>query len=413
MTFLVIQVIALNRGLNFGKDKNISDELRGEIYFVSNRTDKSVELTKLIKEFEDMHPNVNVKLELIGDVEAILERKAAVGDLPDVTLIPSTIDETQYSKYFLPIDDLGFDRNKIYNYISGVGSDNILYGLSTSTVWNGVIYNRKIFEELGIDKLPENEEEFFEVCKKIKDKSITPIALNYRQSWVMNMWVDIVPYLYDYNLEENIVDGKENVLSFNSDIYKSLNLAKKIYDYGYCEDNILTYDWAQCKEDMINGKVAMIIWNSDFINQLDELSVDNDNFKMFPIPDTSIIKMNGDYKMAVSKNTRYPEVSKEFLRFLFENNRYADAVNIRSSLKSNEETKKMINDLEQFNIPIVFEDDIQKTKNDQISMNEKFVYLKKNVGLNYRFVQNYITTNDTSQIIKDTNNKWEICRENY
>ncbi|ETJ25861.1 putative ABC transporter extracellular-binding protein yurOprecursor, partial [human gut metagenome] len=72
-----------------------------------------------VDEFEKIYPNVHVNLELIGDVEEILERKAAVGDLPDVTLVPASINKREFSSYFLPIDDLGFNGDNMYDYVSG------------------------------------------------------------------------------------------------------------------------------------------------------------------------------------------------------------------------------------------------------------------------------------------------------
>lgn len=411
-TFLIVQIIALSRGLNYGQDDVASDELNGEINFVSNRTDKSNELNKLIEEFEKIHPNVHINLELIGDVEEILERKAAVGDLPDVTLIPATIEKKEFSKYFLPIDDLGFNEDNVYNYISGVGSDNLLYSINTSTVWNGVIYNKQIFRELGINELPKSEVEFFDVCRKIKDNNIVPVALNYRQSWVMNMWIDTVPYLYDYNMDYKLIRESKDVLSKDGEVYKALNFAKNIYNYGYCENDILNYDWSQCKEDIINGKTAMIIWNSDFINQLVDLGMDKNDLGMFPIPETNLIKMNGDYRMGISKNTKYPDVAKEFFKFLFENNRYADSVNIMSSLKGSEDTKKMISDLNEFNIPILFEKDITEQNSEETALHEKYNYLRKSVGLNYKFIQSYITADATKAIEKDMNDKWREYEKN-
>ena len=141
MIGFAIQIVALSKSLNYDKDDRTQNFLHGNIDFVSNRTDKSDELNELIDEFEKMYPNVHVNLELIGDVEEILERKAAVGDLADVTLVPASIDKREFSNYFLPIDDLGFNGDNIYDYISGLGSDNLLYTLQTSSLWMGVIYS--------------------------------------------------------------------------------------------------------------------------------------------------------------------------------------------------------------------------------------------------------------------------------
>ena len=72
---LVIPIIGMGVlfiGMNFNTEIKVSDNLEGNITFVSNRTDKSVEIEALIKEFEEINPKVNVTLELIGDAQSIL-----------------------------------------------------------------------------------------------------------------------------------------------------------------------------------------------------------------------------------------------------------------------------------------------------------------------------------------------------
>lgn len=410
---MIIQVLVFNKTLNHSNDdKNLSD-IYGNIDFMSNRTDKSKELSELVKEFEAMHPNVNINMELIGDVGEILERKASVGDLPDVTLVPSNIDTKELNKYLLPIDDLGFNENNIYDYISGVGSDGKLYNLSTSFLWKGVIYNKEIFKDLGIDELPDSEAEFFEICSKIKEKGIVPIALNYRQSWIMDMWIDTIPYLYNPKMESRVIEESDDILSQDGEIYKSLNFVRKIYTMGYCEEDIVNYDWPQCKEDIVEGKTAMIIWNSDFINQLVDLGMDKDNLGMFPVPETNTIKVTGDYKMGVSKSTKYPDAAKEFLKFLFEKDRYAKAVNIMSSLKGSENTKEMVDNISKFNIPIVFQENVTTPNGEDNSTHDEYTYLRKNIGLDYSFIQNYITSEDTKKIEEEANEKWKKNKESY
>lgn len=413
LVVMVIQVIAVNKSFIYENEDNNSSEIHGNIDFVSNRTDKSVELNNLIEEFEKMYPNINVNLELIGDVEEILERKAAVGDLPDVTLVPGNIEKKEFNRYFLPIDDLGFNEENVYDYVSGLGSDDSLYTLSTSLLWQGVIYNKDIFKELGINELPKTETEFFEICKKIKENGITPLALNYRQSWIMNMWIDSIPYLYNPKMEDRLIEESKDVFSKDSEIYKSLNFARQIYTLGYCEDDIINYEWRQCKEDIVQGKTAMIIWNSDFINQLTDLGMDRDSLGMFPIPETNSIKVIGDYRIGISNNTKYPDAAKEFLKFLFEKDRYANTVNIMSSLKDNDETKNMISDLDKFNIPIVFQENIAPKAGQDTSIHEEYTFLRKTIGIDYNFIQNYITCDDSLRIEQETNDKWRKYRESY
>lgn len=387
---------------------NDEEELKGDITFVSNRTDKRDEIEALINEFEELNPKVNVELELIGDAETILQRKASVGELPDVTLVPSNISKNEYANYFLTIDDLGFNDNNIYNYDMGLGSDSRLYCLNSSITWQGIIYNKEIFQKANIEKLPTTIEELFQACEKIKVLGVTPIAINYRQSWTMNLWVDIIPHLFDNNFSKDTVLGNKTILNSDSGMYKSLNLAREIVKRGYCEEDLLNYDWQQFKNDMNYGKIAMTVWNSDFINQLEDMGMDKDDIGMFPIPETKIIKIYGDYKFAVSKNSDNPEVAKEFLKYIFEESRYAKAVNNISPLKEEIDSKDNFESMKEYGIPVEFYADfVRKQSVYDAKLEEEYLRLKNINGLDGSFVQKYITEDNIDNLINATENKWK------
>ena len=387
---------------------NDEEELKGDITFVSNRTDKRDEIEALINEFEELNPKVNVELELIGDAETILQRKASVGELPDVTLVPSNISKNEYANYFLTIDDLGFNDNNIYNYDMGLGSDSRLYCLNSSITWQGIIYNKEIFQKANIEKLPTTIEELFQACEKIKALGVTPIAINYRQSWTMNLWVDIIPHLFDNNFSKDTVLGNKTILNSDSGMYKSLNLAREIVKRGYCEEDLLNYDWQQFKNDMNDGKIAMTVWNSDFINQLEDMGMDKDDIGMFPIPETKIIKIYGDYKFAVSKNSDNPEVAKEFLKYIFEESRYAKAVNNISPLKEEIDSKDNFESMKEYGIPVEFYADfVRKQSVYDAKLEEEYLRLKNINGLDGSFVQKYITEDNIDNLINEIENKWK------
>lgn len=411
LTVLLISVSAFGaryflKGINLAISDE--DELIGDITFVSNRTDKRDEIEALIDEFEKVHPNVNVQLELIGDAETILQRKASVGELPDVTLVPANISKSEYENYFLPIDDLGFNDDNIYNYDMGVGSDSKLYCLNSSITWQGVIYNKKIFKEANIEKLPTTIEELFEACDKIKKLGVTPVAVNYRQPWSMNLWVDIIPHLFDNSFSKDIVLGNKTILNSDSGMYKSLNLVREIVKREYCEDDLLNYDWQQFKNEMNDGKVAMTIWNSDFINQLEDMGMNKENIGMFPIPETESIKIYGDYKFAVSKKSDNPEVAKEFLKYIFEESRYSKAVNNISPLKEEIDSKVNLEAMKGYGISVeIYSDFIRKQSVSNAKLEEEYLRLKNINGIDAKFVQRYIIEDNLDTLIYEIENRWK------
>ncbi len=404
---IVLTKIIKSNSVMIFKDSASNKELEGTISFVSNRIDKSEELKLLIEEFEELYPKVNVNLELIGNPEEILQRRASVQELSDVTLVPASIKTSEYDKYFLKLDDLGFNSNNIYNYGLGLDNKGELYGLMTSVNWNGIIYNKKVFEELNIDVLPKTKEEFFDICEIIKENGITPIVLNYRESWRMSPWLEVVPYLFDEDLEDKVIKGNMNILDENSGMSKSLDFIRSIVQKGYCEEDLLNYQWNKSKTDMRDGKIAMLFLSSDFKYQLNDIGMDMEDIGMFPFPESDSIKVFGDYKIAISKNTKYPEVAKEFLKFLFEDSRYSNAVNRLSPLKESEKSKSFFEEIEKFNIPIITYDGNEGTQvNDKENTHSKYDTLRRVIGLDYSFVQKYVIEDNLEDIVNETNKKW-------
>ena len=404
---IVLTKIIKSNSIMIFKDSASNKELEGTISFVSNRIDKSEELKLLIEEFEELYPKVNVNLELIGNPEEILQRRASVQELSDVTLVPASIKTSEYDKYFLKLDDLGFNSDNIYNYGLGLDNKGELYGLMTSVNWNGIIYNKKVFEELNIDVLPKTKEEFFDICEIIKENGITPIVLNYRESWRMSPWLEVVPYLFDEDLEDKVIKGNMNILDENSGMSKSLDFIRSIVQKGYCEEDLLNYQWNKSKTDMRDGKIAMLFLSSDFKYQLNDIGMDMEDIGMFPFPESDSIKVFGDYKIAISKNTKYPEVAKEFLKFLFEDSRYSNAVNILSPLKESEKSKSFFEEIEKFNIPIITYDGNEGTQvNDKENTHSKYDTLRRVIGLDYSFVQKYVIEDNLEDIVNETNKKW-------
>lgn len=392
------EVVAINKA---------NEDLVGEIVFVSNRTDKKVELSNLILEFEELNPNTKIKLELIGDVGEILQRRAMLQELPDVTLVPDAIKISEYDKYFMPIDDLGFTNENIYYYVSGLGGDGKLYSLNTSISWRGIIYNKKVFKEAGINNVPRTQEEFFKVCKTLKETGITPFIVNYKQAWTMGTWIDIAPYLFNETIESDVMLQNKDILSDSSGIFKSLSFIRDIVQNGYSEENLLSSEWDQSKNDIKDGKAAMVFLDSNFIFQLEDAGMNIDDIGMFPLPDSTLIKAYGDYKIGIAKNTEYPELSKEFLKFIFEEDRYAKAVNIASPLKNFDNNKGLIKELKKYNIPIDIQGNTSSQQsNEEVAIHERYDTLRKLSGLDYSFVQDFITTNYVEKLRSNMNSEW-------
>ncbi|OMF38866.1 hypothetical protein BK133_01305 [Paenibacillus sp. FSL H8-0548] len=193
-----------------------------------------------------------------------------------------------------------------------------LYGIpATGISVSGVIYNKKVFEDLSIE-IPKTYDEFLAVCEKIKSAGITPIYEAGKEGWPLQLFTlstmaNIISKQPD--LMEKINTRKttfEQVPAFIDSLQKQLDLLKK----GYLNSDLFTGTFNLSLEHVATGKSAMMFQADWAINPLMEKYPDA-TIGMFPMPwdgdnYPAISDPNGLY---VFKNSKNVQAAKEFLEF--------------------------------------------------------------------------------------------------
>lgn len=83
--------------------------------------------------------------------------------------------------------------------------DGKIYAAPWSVLYNTVLYNKAVFDELGL-KEPETFDEFLDVCETLKENGVTPIALK-SDSWGGFIWFQQMLAAKDIELYNGICDG--------------------------------------------------------------------------------------------------------------------------------------------------------------------------------------------------------------
>lgn len=157
--------------------------LSGEITFATTFTNYAdTTITELAEAFMQAHPGTTIHVQAIGDAEQEISMMMASNTLPDISPVLSNVTADEFSDYYMPIDGM-YTEDTLYGYQSGVGTDGHLYGLNSAAMYFGMVYNKAVFREAGIEKTPATMEEFLDACEKLKAIGATPVACNYKDVW--------------------------------------------------------------------------------------------------------------------------------------------------------------------------------------------------------------------------------------
>ena len=74
-----------------------------------------------------------------------------------------------------------------YRFLPAASFEGTQYGVAFGGNANGVVYNKRIFDEAGMTELPTTEEEWLDALQKVKDNTdAIPLYTNYKDGWPLS-----------------------------------------------------------------------------------------------------------------------------------------------------------------------------------------------------------------------------------
>jgi raffinose/stachyose/melibiose transport system substrate-binding protein len=148
----------------------------------------------LIEAFTAANPKISIKLETQpGGTEGdnLTKTKLSTGEMPEVfnyntgSLMQALSPDTQ----LVNLADEPWVKDLDETFVPTVSTDKGLYGAPLGTTQaGGVLYNKKVYEELGLE-VPTSWDEFMANNKKIKDAGKTPIIQTFGTDWTAQLFV--------------------------------------------------------------------------------------------------------------------------------------------------------------------------------------------------------------------------------
>ena len=255
-------------------------------------------LSAIIDAFNAKHPEYHVYYKATADFAA---STAAYGlaDVDTVDLYMSTFPGD--TKYAEPLNDILQYKHKgesktlgekfHQNYLDMMEyPDGNIYSLSYSTSAIGIVYNKELFQQAGIEVTPRTTDELIAVCSKLADMNITPTChfTSGGYYWKINeLWFAQYEGLEAYN-DFLINPTKEKMLTEDGR-YETLKVNQKLLTPENVMPGSNVDNHVSVQTKFLNGKAAMMVngsWLSTEMLNSDKM----DNFAMMRNPVISAIK---------------------------------------------------------------------------------------------------------------------------
>lgn len=198
-----------------------------------------------------------------------------------------------------------------------------LYG---QQIWHNspeyvMVYNKTMFDELGITKTPATYAELLATSEKIAAEGITPWFVPGADGWQHQLAFFQIGGEYE-ETNPGLYEGLNNnteVFAGNAKMLEVLAQYKELSDKGYLGEDWIGSDSTNIANEFGDRNVAMAMANSSLIKQIQDETATEDEFGLFLIPlgdnDTFPTSPSGP-TMFGYKGTQNQALVEEFFNFV-------------------------------------------------------------------------------------------------
>ncbi|WP_046212680.1 ABC transporter substrate-binding protein [Paenibacillus wulumuqiensis] len=293
-----------------------------ELEFFQNKPEAKGTFDKLVAKFNEEHPNIHVSQVNPPDAETVLKTRVVKDDIPDIIGLGATDTYSllAQSEIFLNLTNDPLLQNidpKYVQMLTDVTGMQEVTGVPFALNASGVIYNKEIFQKLGLS-VPKTWDELIATAKKAKEADVIPFYFTYKDDWQTNLpFNDMGGTLVGIDFYKERRENKTTFLSAYQEVAKK---QLELLNYGHSDNFGKSY--ADGNRAFGNGEAAMYIQGSWAISEIRKVNPDID-LGFFPLPASNDEAQNKltagvDTLLAISNQTEHPEEAKQFIAFLLQ-----------------------------------------------------------------------------------------------
>lgn len=222
-------------------------------------------------------------------------------------------------KFFMPLDGEPWNDKVVSPELSIRNGKNYGFVFESSNGFQGLIYNKDVYEKNGITELPKTLDEFYAMCDKLKAAGVTPIAVP-SDIWVPQIWMTS-GFSRALGTEEANKDFAEKILTNKAKFNDYPQMAAVVDEYlelfkkGYVNDDFMTVTYDEILGRLASGETAMIYGATEILTSIEEAYPDA-NLSIYnpPVgydPKDVVAYLPTSMGLAVSKDTENMDTIKK------------------------------------------------------------------------------------------------------
>lgn len=214
-----------------------------------------------IEKFEKDNPDIKIDFSYsppTPEYIQTLQTRLVGNQAPDVFIITSeNKDDLITNGYAKDLTDEPFMKDISQANKDFVARDGKVYGMSLSSWASGIAYNKDLLKQVGADEVPDTWDEFLDLCKKLKNKGITPYLETIADglSRIPDSFQGAIFAKDGADLTSLATQSKQTPGANEKDAVKEW---MKLYNQGLVTRDTVGISGDDMKTQFVNGQVAMI-----------------------------------------------------------------------------------------------------------------------------------------------------------
>ncbi len=327
----------------------------GEIYMFISSPEYADAINTLIEEYAEVAPGVTINYETTqNDYPTLLKAKINSGEIPDIFSSTSGKEIDTYKEYSFDLTGQPLMETiapSVADAMKSPSEGTGCYGIAIKGNYFGIVYNKEIFEEVGIAAFPQTTGEMEAACEKLSAAGYTPFTTGFAEWWVFK---HCAQSFFDAAAENAGISAAELVARFERGEAKMADypeLYENWFDFidlavKYGDAKPLETDLAGEESAFGSGKAAMVLGQGAWIES-DVLAIDSGlqiGFDGYPVTDQAEqckVISGSDQALHVNKDSANLQAVLNFINWWYTSDEgkawFTDVAGVVSPIKSDAE----------------------------------------------------------------------------